>query len=172
MLSLLLLRHAKSSWDDSALDDFDRPLNSRGLKTAPLIGQWMMDRRLIPRLIICSGSRRTRETLGLVLPFMRGDQDIRIEDGIYNADGAHDLLGRLHSIGKEADPVMIIGHNPAMQDLVLTLSGSGDPDDLQQVATKFPTASLAEIQFTATDWAKVAAGDGTLKSLMMPRRIE
>jgi len=171
MLSLLLLRHAKSSWDDSTLDDFDRPLNSRGLKAAPLVGKWMMDQGLSPRLILCSGARRTRETVGLVLPFMRGDQDIHIEDGIYSADGATDLLDRLHSIGKNTGTVMIVGHNPSMQDLVLMLAGSGNPDDLQQVATKFPTASLAEIEFNATDWASLSAGDGVLKNLVLPRRM-
>lgn len=172
MISLLLLRHAKSSWDDVSLDDFDRPLNARGKKAAPMVGQWMLDRKLSPQLIICSGARRTRETLGFILPFMRGDQDIRIEDGIYNADGANDLLDRLHSIGKEAATVMVIGHNPAMQDLAIGLCGSGDPDDLHQIAIKFPTASLAEIDFKATDWSNVAAGTGILKSLVLPRRME
>ena len=172
MLSLLLLRHAKSSWDDSVLDDFDRPLNARGLKAAPLVGRWMSDNGLAPDLIICSGARRTRETLGLILPFQRGDQDIHIEDGIYGADGAHDLLGRVHSLGKGPAQVMIIGHNPALQELVLTLCGSGDADDLKQIALKYPTASLAEIQFSVTDWSKVSEGGGALVTFVMPKRIE
>jgi len=172
MLSLLLLRHAKSSWDNSDLDDFDRPLNSRGLKAAPMVGKWIADQGLSPDLILCSGARRTRETLGLILPFMRGDQEIRVENEIYSADGAVDLLDRLHSFGKGTPTIMIIGHNPAMQDLVLTLSGTGDTDDLQQVSTKFPTASLAEIEFKATDWSAVSAGSGVLKNLVLPRRIE
>lgn len=172
MLSLLLLRHAKSSWDDSVLDDFDRPLNARGLKAAPLVGQWMMERNLSPGLIICSGARRTRETLGLILPFQRGDQDIHIEDGIYRADGTRDLLGRLHSIGKGPAQVLIIGHNPALQELILALSGSGNADDLAQIAVKYPTASLAEIQFAETDWARVSEGRGALVNFVMPRKIE
>ncbi len=172
MLSLLLLRHAKSSWDDSVVDDFDRPLNARGQKAAPLVGQWMKDQDMTPGRIICSGARRTRETLGLILPYQRGDQEISIEDGIYSADGAHDLLGRVRSIGKGSGQVMIIGHNPAIQELALALAGTGDADDLQQIALKFPTASLAEIQFPATDWSMVSEGTGALTNFVMPRRIE
>lgn len=172
MVSLFLLRHAKSSWDDATLDDFDRPLNTRGLKAAPTVGQWMQERHLSPKLVICSGAKRTRQTLGLILPFMRGDQDIRIEDGIYNADGADGLLDRLRSVGRESASVMIIGHNPAMQDLALTLAGSGDADDLHQIAIKFPTACLAVIEFNATDWSRLSPGGGNLTSLVLPRRIE
>ena len=85
MLTLFLLRHAKSSWEDATLDDYDRSLNARGKRSAPAIGRYMAQKAYAPNLILCSGSHRTRETLGLVLPYLHGDQEIRVEEGLYHA---------------------------------------------------------------------------------------
>ncbi|RVU38495.1 histidine phosphatase family protein [Hwanghaeella grinnelliae] len=171
MLTLFLLRHAKSSWSDPILDDYERPLNARGKRSAPVIGAYMEEHRYAPRLILCSGSRRTRETLGLVLPYLHDDADIRLEEAMYAAHDGEALLQRLQALGNGPDKVMLIGHNPAVQDLTTRLCEEGDETDLSRLRQKYPTGALSVIQLDAVNWRDAGSTPGRLIDLALPREI-
>jgi phosphohistidine phosphatase len=164
MLSLMLLRHAKSSWDDPALRDFDRPLAARGRVAAERMGAYMARQDIAPELILSSSAVRTRQTLALVLP------RTEFADGLYLAAPAA-LLSRLRKVGAAADAVMIVGHNPGMHSLAVTLSGNGDANSLKALAAKFPTAALAVITFDVRNWSRIAPATGRLAEFMTPKRL-
>jgi phosphohistidine phosphatase len=170
MLTLCLLRHAKSNWDDQGLKDFDRPLARRGEAAAPLMGAFMAAEGLAPELILCSPAVRTRQTLDLVLPHLAGGPTVVYEDAFYLA-AASRLLARLHQVDAKVHSVMIVGHDPGMHGLALELAGSGEPALLQALAAKFPTAGLAVLTFEASDWRQVTAGAGHLQQFMTPKRL-
>lgn len=174
MLTLTILRHAKSSWDHPGLDDRDRPLNERGLKAAPRIGRHMAELGLRPDLIVCSTAERTRQTLALVLPELgRPQPPVSYEDELYLAE-ADVLLNRLRSIRGAARHVLLIGHNPGLHDLAVDLAGSGDRKSLVRLAVKLPTAGLAVMEFAAAgdDWSAIAPGDGHLATFATPKSLE
>lgn len=171
MLTLFLLRHAKSSWTDPILDDYERPLNARGKRSAPVIGAYMEEHRYDPKLILCSGARRTRETLGLVLPFLRGDTEIRLEESLYAAHDGEALKQRLQALGNGPETVMLIGHNPAVQDLTSMLCVDGDESALSRLRQKYPTGALSVIQIDAVNWRDIGAAPGRLTDLALPREI-
>jgi phosphohistidine phosphatase len=127
---LYLLRHAKSSWKDERLDDHDRPLAPRGKRASKAIGRYLRDHDIEPELVLCSSAKRARQTLERLGP---AGVDARIERELYAA-GAHDLLERLRAVPDGVASVMLVGHNPGMQQLALRLAGLDD---------KFPTAALA-----------------------------
>ena len=173
MPMLHVFRHAKSSWADPGMRDFDRPLASRGLKAAPRMGEYMRDQGIAPDFILCSTSRRTRETLGLILPHLKGEARILMEDGIYEARDAEEMMERLRRLPIPVRRAMIIGHNPIMQDLSLTLcDDTAQAGEMQALREKFPTAGLATIDLGATPWAALEAGAGKLMSFVGPRMLE
>ena len=130
MSRLYLFRHAKSSWDDSGLADHDRPLAPRGRKAAKAIAKYLHEHEIEPELVLCSSATRARETLERV------GLTAQIEEGLYGA-GAGALLTRLHEVPDDVGSVMLIGHNPGMQQLAFDLAGLDD---------KFPTAALATLE--------------------------
>jgi phosphohistidine phosphatase len=170
MVTLSLLRHAKSSWDDPGLDDIDRPLAERGKKAAPRMGAYMAEHGIAPDLILSSPSVRTRQTLDLVLPKLASTPPVTLEDGLYLAT-ALALLKRVRKLKPSVRHVMVVGHDPGLHDLAVELAGSGDPADLQALAAKFPTAGLAVIVFEASAWQGVEPGAGRLVLFMTPRRL-
>lgn len=158
---LLLLRHAKSSWDDPTLADFDRPLAERGRRASKLIAAHLREEQLEVSLILCSAARRARETLELVTP----PGAVEIERGLYGAS-AGELLERLRKLGDDAHSVLLIGHNPAMHQLALELAA--DPGEL--ATSKFPTAALATFTFTGP-WRTLGAGTARLSAFVRPREL-
>ena len=158
---LLLLRHAKSSWDDPALADHDRPLAPRGRKAAKRIGEYLRRQETAVSLVLCSTARRARETVDLVAPGGR----IEMESGLYGAS-AGQLLEHLRRVLEEATTVMLVGHNPAMQDLLVSLVR--EPGDL--AAQKFPTAALAMLAFSGP-WRLLEPGRAELTALVTPREL-
>ena len=170
MLTLSLLRHAKSSWDDGSLEDFERPLAKRGESAAPRMGAFMAEHGLAPQLILCSPAVRARQTLDLVLPHLAGGPTVVYEDNFYLAAPSV-LLARLRKIEGKISHVMIVGHDPGMQGLAVELAGGGEPGMLQALAAKFPTAGLAVIRFKARSWAKVGRGTGRLELFTTPKML-
>ncbi|MDQ6898939.1 MAG: histidine phosphatase family protein [Candidatus Dormibacteraeota bacterium] len=162
---LYLLRHAKSSWDDPKLPDHDRPLNPRGLKAAKRMAQRMHRANVSPALLLCSSARRARETLAPVEQAL-SPAKIKVEEGLYAADAAQ-LLERLHRIAPSVQSVMIIGHNPGIQELAVQLMG--DQEARSRMASKFPAGSLATLSIRAPRWRELAAGGVELVEFMMPR---
>lgn len=171
MPRLFLLRHAKSSWDDTALSDFDRPLNIRGRNSAPLMGRHMQDHHLIPDRVLCSSSRRTRDTFAGLLPFLNGDVEVKFLRHLYMA-AEGDYLSLIAKHGEAAKALLVIGHNPAIQSTALALIGRGNPDLRKQIEEKFPTAALAVIDFDEADWNKVTGGSGRIVAFFRPRELE
>jgi phosphohistidine phosphatase len=176
MLTLILLRHAKSSWDYAQLSDFKRPLAKRGKKAAPEMGAALARLGLRPDLILCSGAARARETLALVLPEL-GSQSppVVYDDALYMAlpDG---LLTGLHAIkpdhhGKSFQCVMMVGHNPGFEELAMLLVGDGPAAELAELADKFPTAGAAVITFDTELWSEVGPGRGRLNHFITPKRL-
>lgn len=170
MLTLSLLRHAKSSWDDGSLKDFERPLAKRGESAAPRMGAFMAEHGLAPQLILCSPAVRARQTVDLVLPHLAGGPTVVYEDNLYLAAPSV-LLARLRKIEGKIDHVMIVGHDPGMHGLAVELSGGGEAGMLQALAAKFPTAGLAVIRFKARSWAKVGRGTGRLELFTTPKML-
>ena len=170
MLTLSLLRHAKSSWDNPGIQDFDRPLNDRGREAAPRMGAFMAGNGIVPELILCSPSVRTRQTLELVLPHFAPAPTVAYEDAIYL--GAPSVfLRRVRKVEAKVTHVMIVAHDPGLHHLATDLSGSGDSDLLDLLAKKFPTAGLAVIVFDGKAWSKVRSGAGRLQVFMAPKRL-
>ena len=124
MPRLLLLRHAKSSWEDPDVDDYDRPLNTRGRRSAPLMGRHCAQHNLVPQLILCSAARRTRETLAGLLPYFNDDLDVRLCRDLYMTS-PETAFERLKAAGDVARSVMLIGHNPSLQQLAATHRSDG-----------------------------------------------
>jgi len=171
MLTLSLLRHAKSSWSDSRLKDFERPLNDRGEAAAPRMGAFMARRGIMPGLILCSTAVRARQTLNLVLPHLKGAPELVYEDGLYLASSAA-MLKRLHKVAAAERHVMIVAHDPGMHTLAVELAGTGNADDLKRLSDKFPTAGLAVIVFEAHAWPEVKWGSGRLKVFAAPKHLQ
>lgn len=172
MLILSLLRHAKSAWDDPSLDDHERALAPRGIKAAPLVGRHIAREKLQPELILCSDAVRTRATLALLLPeLVSPPPAIRYEPRLYLAapDTILDVIAK--SAGK-ARHVMVVGHNPGLHALALSLTGGGDKAALAELATKFPTAALALLTFQTRSWKDLQPASGRLQCFVTPRGLK
>jgi phosphohistidine phosphatase len=171
MRTVSLFRHAKSSWDNPGADDFERPLAKRGEKAAPRMGAFMAETSIVPELILCSPARRTRETLELVLPHLEPAPIVLVEEPLYLASAAT-LLARLRQVEAGIAHVMVIAHDPGLHQLALELSGRGEAETLHALASKFPTAALAVIDFEkARDWSRIRPGAGHLRLFMAPKML-
>jgi phosphohistidine phosphatase len=171
---LFVLRHAKSSWDDSDLADHDRPLAPRGRRAVKLLAEYVRDNDIHPAQVLCSSSRRTRETLDGVGP----DGERLIEPELYSAS-AQGWLERLRRVPEEVASVMVIGHNPALQILVLRLTGamgskgpgaSTDGGHLSEVHNKFPTGALATLALDC-GWDELGPGRARLVAFVRPKEL-
>ncbi len=170
MPRLLLLRHAKSSHDDAAIVDFERPLAARGRRAAAMVGEHVAKHRLSPDKILCSAARRTRETLAQLLPHLIGEAEIRLTRSLYETSrGYKDVIA---AQGGASATLMIIGHNPAMQEAAAALIGAGNPALAAEVSGKFPTAGLAVIDFDFSAWRDLTARSGRIVAFYKPRDLE
>jgi len=168
MKHLYLLRHGKSSWDDPALADHERPLAPRGRKAARKVAACMRRSRIHPALVLCSPSRRTRETLELLGKAVEGE--VRLEPALYAAD-EDELLRVLRGLREPSPSVLVIGHNPGLQGLAVELAGRGDAAQLARLSEKMPTAALASISLPIESWNELAPGAGELVAYVMPREL-
>jgi phosphohistidine phosphatase len=167
-MRLWLLRHAKSSWDDPRLEDRDRPLAPRGERAADLMREYLVAESVHPALVLCSSAMRTRQTLARVLPALGPELEIEIESSLYTFD-AERLRDRLRTIPDDADSVMLIGHNPAMEELALMLAAHGER--LDRLAQKYPTGALAEIEFPTGSWHEIGTIQGELTRFVIPQEL-
>jgi phosphohistidine phosphatase len=171
MLTLSLLRHAKSSWADADLADCERPLAKRGIKAAPLMGAVMKREDLMPDLVLCSPAARARQTLELVLAEIGGrPPEIEVADAFYPGSPTA-MLERLRRIGKRYHHVLVIGHNPGLHALALDLVGKGDRAMLAQLGKKFPTAALAVLRLPGDRWSGLKRGAARLDRFVTPRSL-
>ena len=171
MRKLLLLRHAKSSWDDPRLADHDRPLNKRGRRAAALVAAALKAGGAAPDLALVSSSLRTRQTWEALAATLDGVPAL-FEPGLYAA-GSGDLLQRLRRLDPRLGSVLLIGHNPGLETLAHSLAaGTGDRAALERMAAKFPTAAWAEIHLDLEDWDATAAGRGRLAAFTRPADLD
>ena len=168
MKRLYLLRHAKSSWDDSSLPDHDRPLAGRGRRASKAIARHLREEDIKPDLVLCSSARRGRETLDRLEKAL-GASTVQVEDDLYAAS-ATQLLDRVRSVPDSVESVMLIGHNPGLQELALGLARASATAD--ELAAKYPTAALATLEFSASSWRELDNGAADLVALVRPRDLE
>ena len=161
MRTLYLLRHAKSSWKDDSLRDFDRPLKRRGREAAEQIGEVLKAEKLKDFLVISSPAVRARETSAIVLKSAGLQLEPRFDERIYEAD-VRTLLELVASIPDKSATAMLVGHNPGFENLLSYLTG----DDRHM-----PTAALAKIEFDAGSWSEVTRGSGRLESFVTPKDL-
>jgi phosphohistidine phosphatase len=162
MKTLLLLRHAKSSWKDASLDDFDRPLNGRGLKAAPQMGKFMRKQKVEPDLLLSSPAERARRTAALIVEAAKLTAPLRYDDRIYEASVTR-LLEVVSQIEEVANVVLLVGHNPGLEGLLEYLTG--EPE-------RMPTAALAQISLDIEKWSKVRERSGRLEWLVKPKELD
>lgn len=170
MRRLLLLRHAKSSWAEEGLSDFDRPLETRGRRAAEWIGENIASAGLAPAAILCSAARRTRETLAGLLPHLSGEPRIRLSRRLYD-EASGDYADTIAELGGGAPSLMVVGHNPAIAETLALLAGKGDRTLLRKLAAKYPTAGLAILDFDIDDWTGIEAKSGRLSGFIDPRTM-
>lgn len=169
--TVFFLRHAKSSWDDPSLADYDRPLAERGRKTAPVMGSYMRRAGFLPEKVVCSGARRARETLDAVAGPWPDRPPVEIRDEIYHG-GSDVLLQLLRTLPDTLGSVMVVGHNPALEELALALAPHGEPEARRRMAEKYPTGALAVVDLRVETWKQVRKGMGYLRVFVRPRDLE
>ena len=164
MKTLLLLRHAKSSWNDPLLADHDRPLKKRGRKAAPRMGRWLEENGLRPDCVLCSTATRARETLQLVLGELNKSAPIpvSVRAELYHGNVAA-LLGVLREVVEPAASVLIVGHNPDLETFLAHVTGQSE---------RLSTGAVARVELDLCDWSDLTeATRGTLVSVARPREL-
>ncbi|MFD5661404.1 SixA phosphatase family protein [Streptomyces hirsutus] len=164
---LVVLRHAKSAWPEG-VPDRDRPLAARGERDAPAAGRAIADTVGPPGLALCSTAVRTRRTWELAAAEWDTPPPVRYESRLYAA-GVPALLAVVREAPAEVGTLLLIGHNPGLADLVLTLAGDGADDTLDRVRTKFPTSAVAVLSWRGADWSDLAPGAALLTAMTVPR---
>jgi phosphohistidine phosphatase len=168
--TVYLLRHAKSSWDQPSLPDHDRPLAPRGETAAPVMGRHLAEAGLVPERVLCSTAVRARQTWQAVASALSPAPEVAYRRDIYDAD-AGDLLRVLRELPDDVGSVMLVGHNPAMEELAAMLVGGGDDAARQRMASKFPTAALAQIAMDVASWSAITPGRGRLDRFVRPKEV-
>lgn len=171
MKTIYLLRHAKSSWDQPYLDDYQRPLAPRGSKAAPRLGRYMAKEKLIPQRVLCSGARRAQESWELVSDALGVTVPVKVLPEIYEGSTGT-LKGLIHGLPDSEDSVLLVGHNPTFHHLALSLAGSGEETALQRLQFKYPTGALAILDFTVQGWSQVREGAGHLRDFVRPEDLK
>jgi len=191
--TLYLVRHAKSDWEDPGLADRDRPLAARGRKAASTLAGHIERSGISPALVLCSPARRTMDTLRLISGSFRDPVEILVEDELYGASMG-ELLRRLRKVPAPTPSVMLIGHNPAIHELALSLISSGasrgasrvssgasrgasegagaatSADSLKQLKAKFPTGAMATLAVPGP-WKDLGDEPADLREFVLPREL-
>ncbi|MDA8319478.1 MAG: histidine phosphatase family protein [Actinomycetota bacterium] len=173
--TLVLLRHAKSAWPEG-VPDHDRPLAGRGRRDAPAAGQWLRQAGHIPDLVLCSTAARARQTWQLAEAEIGARSPVTFEPEVYGAT-ADILLNLIRRLPAAARTVVVVGHDPALPELALSLAGGpgGQPPpaagaDADRMRVKFPTAAMAVLEIGG-GWAEVGPGAARLAGFITPRDL-
>ena len=161
MKTLYLLRHAKSSWDDPGLKDFDRPLNQRGLKAAPRIGAHMLKKEIRPDVVLSSPALRAKQTTHMVCEAAGLSSLINFDERIYEA-GVQRLFEIVTGFEDGLTAALMVGHNPGFEELLSALTGESQ---------RMPTAALACIELKIKKWSDLTGGSGKLKWLVRAKDL-
>ncbi|MBO6584602.1 MAG: histidine phosphatase family protein [Gracilimonas sp.] len=167
MKQILLMRHAKSSWENPDLKDFDRPLAKRGLNDAPRMGKYLKKIKYKPALVISSPAQRAKETTQLSMEAAKLDeQQITWNDDLYFGS-VRDYLGAIQSASDEFERIMLVGHNPLMESTTGVLAGGQD-----KTAVRMPTAAIVCLESFADSWETIAPGTCQIKWMMIPKVVK
>ncbi|MFI1357929.1 SixA phosphatase family protein [Streptomyces sp. NPDC020898] len=164
---LVVLRHAKSAWP-AGVDDHERPLGPRGLRDAPAAGRALAEADCLPDLALCSTAERARRTWELAAAQWGTPPPVRDDPRLYGAD-VPELLAAVREAPPEVGTLLLVGHNPGLEELVLELAGDGLDDALDDVRTKFPTSAIAVLAWHGDSWRDLAPGTALLTSMTVPR---
>jgi phosphohistidine phosphatase len=165
MKILILVRHAKSSWKDPSLVDFDRPLNKRGKRNAPFMGQKLKERKIMPDLLLSSPAKRARKTaIAVAKALDYPPKKIMFLDKMYHASARY-LFDLLKNLDDENETVMLFGHNPSLNDFA-------DMMLKRNPIYNIPTTGVCCIRFDVNQWQKIKEGKGEFVFFDFPRRYE
>ena len=167
---ILLLRHAKSAWDEPGLDDYERPLAARGRRAAAVMGVYLRDEELAPDLVLCSGARRARETWEIAAHELAKPPAVEHDAELYMVT-AERLLRRLKKLPATVKSVLVVGHEGGVDVLARRLAGDGAAPLRRRLGEKFPTAALAVIALALDDWTQLAEKSGTLIRFAAPKDL-
>jgi len=172
MKTVLLLRHAKSAWDNAGLSDHDRPLNRRGERSAALMADHLAAEGPRPDLILCSTATRTRQTLApLAKALGVPAPPVSLEKELYLAS-EDALLRRLQALAAEVKTVLLIGHNDGIGQLAAMLAGRGPEPALSELREKYPTGALATLHLPRGPWSALTPGACELRAFVRPRDLD
>ena len=161
MKTLFLLRHAKSSWKDESLPDFERPLNRRGKEATEMIGRYLRHEQIVPELIVSSPAVRARETIERVAKAAKWSVEVRYDQRIYEASGLR-LLEVVSQLENDRKSALLVGHNPGLEELLMLLTGEGEG---------LATGTLVRLELKSSKWANAADKRARLAWLMKPREL-
>ena len=170
MKTIFLLRHAKSSWDDVSLDDFDRPLSPRGIKSCKKIGKYLKKNRLIPDIVYCSSAMRAKQTWELFNRIVDKKENILYEDSLYMSDFSN-FINIIKKTKNNFKNLMFVSHNPGIENLALELSKDKSNEIYEKINIKFPTGALIIIKFDLNNWSKVDCKKGKLYEFVKPKEL-
>ncbi len=163
MKRLFIVRHAKSSWDFPELDDSARPLNKRGKRNAPEMGQRLANRKVVPESIISSPAKRASDTAKLIAKEISFESHKIQNEPMFYLASVKNMVAVLQAVPNDVETLMVFGHNPGLTDLANFLSGA----DIYNI----PTCGIAEIEFSISSWKEVEINTGDLKSFDYPKKI-
>lgn len=164
MKKLYLIRHAKSSWDDPALGDFDRPLNHRGEKDAPRMGKRLKERGVVPDIMITSPAKRAQDTCKFIAKELHFSKEkIKKEEKLYHADADQllEIIQHLPDLRDEEEVVLLFGHNPGLTELANNL--------LNEFIDNIPTCGVVGTQFKIKKWSEARFGSGKMIFFDFPK---
>lgn len=167
---LMLFRHAKSSWKDTQLSDADRPLSGRGLKAAKAMGRTIAAKGLQPDLVLVSPARRAAETWEIAAAELAEPPAAEAIVDLYDFGNGDRLLDVIRKHGGTARSLMLVGHNPATEELAMRLAGSGSPELRDALQKKYPAGALAVFSI-GCNWAGLADGAGKLTHFIRPKDV-
>jgi phosphohistidine phosphatase len=170
MRRLLLLRHAKAERSRPGERDHERALAARGRGDAPKLGAYMVRHAFMPDLVLVSTSARTRETWDLAATVFEDVPPVKYDERIYEA-GPHAILKVVNETGPQVGTLLVVGHNPGIQELAMLLVAVSDSDALLRLREEFPTASLALINFMVDDWSRLHPRTGRLEHFVTPKTL-
>lgn len=170
MKHLLLMRHAKSSWSEQGMDDFDRPLNERGHMTGDEMSIYLAKCYPLPDQIICSNAQRTRETLGHLLKAYRHPMTVALSRAIYEASYAS-IMQLIHDVDETVQTLMVVGHNPGIEEMAFALCRDGEAKAFERLNSKYPTAACAHLTIDVAKWSDLTRGSAFLKDFISPKTI-
>lgn len=162
---LYLLRHAQASWQLAGELDYQRGLTEHGVADCALVAEHVRSRDIAPMLVLCSGARRTKETLEHVAPALPPEAVIEYDDAIYGADTSA-IFGVVSAAPADVDAILLIGHNPSMHDFAVELAAGDGP--IEELAGSFPKAALAELELDC-EWAELAPDCARLTEFFRPK---